>query len=377
MKKTYINLTFRKGRVLDYFFIVWAILFSIVAISDTSTLARSSSFSDVIYLVKHLIFAPFILFIFLHRVSSKIVGYVFIFSLYFLFSLYFGEFNVENIFSRLTYPFFLIFGFLYLKTENKQVILKVIFITSIVTIFVLTLLHIINDVPMERFTNRHRASLGFKLAHFPVIVATLVIMLDYIKISKKIKVVFGVMAIVFIIFSYTRSALVVLIIFYLHRISKDNGLLKVGLILLMCLFSLLIGLLSFEFYDELNEISSGRIYLWKEALISNFKIESLLIGSGNEVSHIWEHKNRVDVNVVHFDNSFIDIVIKMGVVGLALSFYIFYIFSQYKKMNFILLILLILGALGSVLFSTGNFIFPVLMLLLLSSKYKSIKRSAE
>ena len=371
VKKTYFNFTFRKSKVIELFFIIWAIVFPMATISDTSLLVRASDFSDIAYLAKHLIFAPFILLVFMRRVSNEVIAYILIFSLYLIYSLYYGEFNSENIIGRLMYPLFLLFGLLYLKIENKQAILKVVFTTSVSTILVLTLLNFINDIPMTHLTNRHRVSLGFGLAHFPATIATLVIMLDYIRISKKIKVAFSIISIAFIILSFTRTAFVILAIFYLHRVSKDNKLLKKALILLAYFFLFIIGLLFFEFYNELNEISSGRFYLWKEVISNNFNIEKLLIGSGNDLLHVWDHRNRPEVNVVHFDNSFIDIILKMGIIGLILSFYNFYIFNQYKKMNFILLILLIYGMLGSVLYSTGNFMFPVLLLLLLSSKCES------
>jgi|APSaa5957512493_1039668.scaffolds.fasta_scaffold42363_1 hypothetical protein len=364
------TLSLKKNTIITSLFLIWACVYVVTSIFDMSIFVRNSGISDYTYFIKHLSFIPFIFLVFLYKKQSEIWVYMLLFLLYFIFSVYFIEFDYENLYGRLMYPFFLFFGFLYTKVDNKELILKVIFIIAIVTIYSLILVHIVGGENMTFYTNRDRVSLGFGLAHFPILVAILVIMTDYIKLPTNIKILFNLPALLFIVLSFSRTALLIIIAHFFMKLNR-----KYFKFIYFILFTFVVSTIYFLeiSFENIDKFSTGRLSLWMNILNNNFSTQILFIGLGENVLHMWEHHNRANIHMVHFDNSYLEIFLKMGILGVLAIIGVFFIWQQmvkkkngnYRYGNSIIIALLI-AMFNTILFSTGNIVFVILVLLALS-----------
>jgi len=330
-----------------------------------SLYARGEAIGDYIYLIKHMSFMPFILFVILYKKHPMYWAYIMLFAIYFILSMYFIKFDYENLYGRLLYPFFLFLGLLYLKVDNKELILKVILIVSILTIYTLLLIHIIVGENLTYFTNRDRVSLGFGLAHFPILAAVLVMLTDYIKLHKYIKIIINVPILILVVLSYSRTAILITIIYNLLKSKRKKY-------YIIIFFILSLGMFGFS-YEYIDNLSTGRFTLWSNIIYDNFSTNTLLLGVGEKIHHIWEHSNRANIHMVHFDNSYFETFLKMGLFGMFAMLGVFYVLREVIKKRIetyryglSITIILIIAMFNSILFTTGNLVFVILVLMALT-----------
>ena len=166
------------------------------------------------------------------------------------------------------------------------------------------------------------------------------LILLYTKMSKSIKVISIVLmicSIYFVILANSRNVLIWIIVFlywyYSYRIPGKNMLKVFMLLIIIFAFTTLS-------YEEANSLSSGRILLWGYKINEMLKQTPLTIFFGAQdvivTSDLINTYSRLSEDVVftklHADNSYLELYMEGGVIGMILFFAPYY--YVYKSLKF-------------------------------------------
>lgn len=310
--------------------------------------------------------------------------------------------SLENLFTSISYVLFIWIFFFYYQLypyKKKMFALRKLYLLLYIFLVVSVGLSLTN--PESLYTNigeRFRFSFGFintnRLASLLFIIINLgwLVSNQFIKKSTRIFALLSLLLpVVLLILTDSRTPLLLILIeIILFMLAKFKLLTSKGFILSILLwlvslitFLFLIKFKNYTLFEEVNNLTSGRLYIWKN-ILENLNGSEFYWGLSSELTsqYILQYYNSLYQNTISIDNFYINILFNYGIISLLL-FMIFIMFlallvsrftSRFHKVKiFILLfVILIYSFMEGFLISVNN-ITSIIFWLCLASTLDSQK----
>lgn len=353
--------------------VLWSLLYSFIFVSELSGVSSGWGVGHIKH-ISFILLMPVILIAIWSRKINKTVFMLFgLYGAYVIIqSILLEEVNFTYLYARLVIPFFYVLS-ISLNSQGLSIyFIKLLFYSLLVFFLSFLIVDVLLGFQMYQFTNRLRFTGGFIHAgKFASILLALLLLSWCVYPKRKLIYIFSVVCLSGVLYSQTRNVEVSLIIGAFYYLLGNN---RNYVLPMVALLGGVIGLglfISDDFYNWVDAASSSRLYWWKMGFDLNFNndVISILFGTNSLISPL-EYVIGESKTLFHFDNSYLEILLRDGVIGLMLALIVMYIaFTSLPRgqlgnvlpyTRFIQSVLVIYFFFDSGLFGTGSLLFVAL-----------------